>query len=116
MNMLIELKADFRLNVDLELTLDETASNDFDCLINLTNFSFDWSKESDFWLSWKIAKVNDLLSIWVEVKLFCFVIVLWLESRTISFWLEMKFENRRELICISITRSILFIHVFLIII
>ncbi len=41
MNMLIELKADFRLNVDLELTLDETASNYFDCLINLMNFSFD---------------------------------------------------------------------------
>jgi len=41
MNMLIELKAGFRLNVDLELMLDETASNDFDCLINLTNFSFD---------------------------------------------------------------------------
>ncbi len=41
MNMLIELKADFRLNVDLELTLDETALNDFDCLIDLINFSFD---------------------------------------------------------------------------
>ncbi len=41
MNMLIELKADFRLNVDLKLTLDETASSDFDCLIILTNFSFD---------------------------------------------------------------------------
>ncbi len=41
MNMLIELKADFRLNVDLELTLDETALNDFDCLIDLMNFSFD---------------------------------------------------------------------------
>ncbi len=51
MNMLIELKADFKLNVDLELTLDKTALNDFDCLIVLMNFSFDWSKESDFWLS-----------------------------------------------------------------
>ncbi len=112
MNMLIELKADFRLNVDLKLMLNETASSDFDCLIDLTNFSFDWSKESDFWLSWEIAKVNDLLSIWIEVKLFCFMIVLWLESRTISFWLEMKFENQRESIRISITRSILFIHVF----
>ncbi len=39
MNMLIELKAGFRLNVDLELTLDETASSDFDCLISLTDFS-----------------------------------------------------------------------------
>ncbi len=68
MNMLVELKAGFRLNVDLELTLDETASSNFDCLIDLTNFSFDWSKESDFWLSWKIAKVNNLLSIWVEVN------------------------------------------------
>ena len=41
MNMLIELKADFRLNVDLELTLDEIALSDFDCLINLMNFFFD---------------------------------------------------------------------------
>jgi len=41
MNMLIELKAGFRLNVDLKLTLDETASSNFDCLIDLTNFSFD---------------------------------------------------------------------------
>jgi len=39
--MLIELKADFRLNVDLKLTLGETALSDFDYLINLTNFSFD---------------------------------------------------------------------------
>ncbi len=39
MNMLIELKADFRLNVDLELTLDKTASRDFDCSISLTDFS-----------------------------------------------------------------------------
>ena len=74
--MLIELKADFRLNVDLKLTLDETALSDFDYLINLTNFSFDWLKESDFWLSWRVMKVNNLLSIWVEVKLFCFMIVL----------------------------------------
>ncbi len=51
MNMLIELKAGFRLNVNLKLTLNETASSDFDCLIVLTNFSFDWLKESDFWLS-----------------------------------------------------------------
>ncbi len=58
------------------------------------------------------TKVNNLLSIWVEVKLFCFVIVLWLESRTIDFWLEVKFENRRKLIYIFITRLILFIHVF----
>ena len=112
MNMLIELKADFKLNVDLKLTLDEIASSDFDCLIVLMNFFFDWLKESDFWLSWKITKVKSLLNIWVEVKLFCFVIVLWLESRTINFWLEIKFENRRKLICISITRSILFIYVF----
>ncbi len=41
MNMLIELKADFKLNVNLELTLNETALSDFDCLIVLTNFSFD---------------------------------------------------------------------------
>ncbi len=41
MNMLIELKADFRLNVDLELMLNETASSDFNYLIDLTNFFFD---------------------------------------------------------------------------
>jgi len=41
MNMLIELKADFKLNVDLKLTLDEIASSDFDCLIVLMNFFFD---------------------------------------------------------------------------
>ena len=40
MNMLIKLKADFRLNINLKLTLNETASSDFDCLINLMNFSF----------------------------------------------------------------------------
>ncbi len=28
-------------DVDLKLTLDETALNNFDCLINLMNFSFD---------------------------------------------------------------------------
>jgi len=39
MNMLIELKADFRLKVDLKLTLNETASHDFDCSISLTDFS-----------------------------------------------------------------------------
>ncbi len=38
-------------DVDLELTLNETASSNFDCLINLMNFSFDWSKESDFKLN-----------------------------------------------------------------
>ncbi len=31
--------------------LNETALSDFDCLIDLTNFSFDWLKESDFWLN-----------------------------------------------------------------
>ncbi len=41
MNMLIELKANFRLNVNLKLTLDETALSDFDCLIVLMNFSFE---------------------------------------------------------------------------
>ena len=41
MNMLIEPKADFRLNVDLELMLNETASSDFNYLIDLTNFFFD---------------------------------------------------------------------------
>ncbi len=38
MNMLIELKVNFRLNVDLKLMLNETASSDFNCLINLMNF------------------------------------------------------------------------------
>ena len=40
-DMLIELKAGFRLNVGLKLMLDETALSDFDCLIDLTNFFFD---------------------------------------------------------------------------
>ncbi len=45
--MFIELKADFRLNVDLELMLNETASRNFDCSISLTDFSLNWLKESD---------------------------------------------------------------------
>ncbi len=49
--MFIELKADFRLNVDLKLTLNKTASRDFDCSISLTDFSLNWREESDFWLS-----------------------------------------------------------------
>ncbi len=110
--MFIELKEnEFKLNVDLEfLTLVKVALHDFNYLISLTDFSLNWLKESDFRLSWDVVK--DLFSIWVEVKLFCFVIVLLLVSRTIDLWLEMKFENRRKSICISITRSILFIHVF----
>ncbi len=96
-------------DLDLEiLALVKVASRDFNCSIKL----FFWLKESDFWLNWDVTKVKDLFNIWVEVKLFCFVIVLWLESRTIDFWLEVKFENWRKSICISITRSILFIHVF----
>ncbi len=99
-------------DVDLEiLTLVKVASHDFNCSISLTDFSLNWLKESDFRLSWKIVK--DLFNIWVEVKLFCFIIVLLLVSRTINFELRMKFENRRESICISITRSILFIQIFL---
>ena len=110
--MFIELKEnDFRLNVDLEfLMLVKVASRDFNCSISLTDFSLNWLKESDFRLSWDVVK--DLFSIWVEVKLFCFVIVLLLESRIINFWLEVKFENQRKSIRISITRLILFIHVF----
>ncbi len=101
-------------DVDLEiLTLVKVASHDFNCLISLTDFSLNWLKESDFWLSWDVTKVKDLFSMWVKIKRFCFVIVLLLESKVIDFWLvELKFENRRKLICISITRSILFIHVF----
>ena len=38
-------------DVDLELMLNETTSSNFDYLINLMNFFFDWSKESDFELS-----------------------------------------------------------------
>ncbi len=77
-------------------------------------FLFSKQDERDVWCE---AEENELFvkcyfSIWVEVKLFCFVIVLWLESRTIDFWLEMKIENRRKSIRISITRLILFIHVF----
>ncbi len=110
--MFIELKEnDFKLNVDLEfLTLVKVASRDFNCSISLTDFSLNWLKESDFRLSWDVVK--DLFNIWVEVKLFCFMIVLLLENRTIDFWLKMKFENRRKSIHISITRLILFIHVF----
>ena len=97
-------------DVDLEiLTLVKVASRNFNCLIEL----FFWLKESDFWLNWDVMKVKDLFSIWVEVKLFCFVIDLLLENKAIDFWLVgLKFENERELICISITKSILFIHVF----
>ncbi len=101
--MFIELKKnDFRLNVNLKLMLVKVASRCFNCLMNFL-----------FWLNWNVAKVKDLFSIWVEVKLFRFVIDLLLESKAISFWLvELKFENRRKLIRISITRLILFIHVF----
>ena len=39
-------------DVDLEiLTLVKVASHDFNCSISLTNFSLNWLKESDFWLS-----------------------------------------------------------------
>ncbi len=97
-------------DVNLEiLTLVKVASRDFNYSIEL----FFWLKESDFWLNWDVTKVKNLFSIWVEVKLFCFMIILWLENRIIDFWLvELKFENRRKLIHISITRLILFIHVF----
>jgi len=109
--MFIELKENnFRLNVNLELTLVKVTSRSFNYSISLTDFSLNWLKESDFRLSWNVVK--DLCSIWIEVKLFYFVIILLLESRTINFWLEVKFENQRKSICISITRSILFIHVF----
>ena len=110
--MFIELKEnEFKLNVDLEfLMLVKITSHDFNCLISLTDFSLNWLKESDFRLSWNVEK--DLFNIWVKVKLFCFVIVLLLVSRTINLWLKMKIENWRKSICISITRLILFIHVF----
>ncbi len=110
--MFIELKENnFKLNVNLEfLMLVKITSHDFNCLISLTDFSLNWLKESDFRLSWNIVK--NLFNIWVEVKFFCFVIILLLESRTINFWLKIKFENQRKLIYISITKLILFIHVF----
>jgi len=98
-------------DVDLKiLMLVKVASHNFNCSINLTDFSLNWLKESDFRLSWKI--VNDFFNIKVEVKFFCFVIILLLVNRTIDFKLRMKFENWRKLIYISITRLILFIHVF----
>ncbi len=79
-------------DVDLEiLTLVKVASRDFNCSISLTDFSLNWLKENDFRLSWDVVK--DFFNIWVEVKLFCFVIVLLLENRTINFWLEVKFKN-----------------------
>ncbi len=110
--MFIELKENnFKLNVNLEfLMLVKITSHDFNCLISLTDFSLNWLKESDFRLSWNVVK--NLFNIWVEVKFFCFVIILLLESRTINFWLKIKFENQRKLIYISITKLILFIHVF----
>ncbi len=88
--MFIELKKnDFKLNVDLKLTLVKVASRCFNYSMNFL-----------FWLNWDVIKVKDLFSIWVKVKLFHFVIDLLLE------------KNRRKLICISITRLILFIHIF----
>ncbi len=110
--MFIELKENnFKLNVNLEfLMLVKITSHDFNCLISLTDFSLNWLKESDFRLSWNVVK--NLFNIWVEVKFFCFVIILLLESRTINFWLKIKFENQRKLIYISITKLILFTHVF----
>ncbi len=110
--MFIELKEnEFKVNINLEfLMLVKVALHDFNCSISLTNFSLNWLKENNFRLSWEIMK--DLFNIWVEVKLFCFVIILLLVSRTIDFELRVKFENWRKLICISITRLILFIHIF----
>ncbi len=59
--------------VDLEiLTLVKVMSHDFNCLISLTDFSLNWLKESDFWLSWNVMKVKDLFNIWIKIKLFFF--------------------------------------------
>ncbi len=99
----IELKEnDFRLNINLKLMLVKVTSRCFNCSMNFL-----------FWLNWDVTKVKDLFNIWVEVKLFRFMIDLLLENKATNFWLvELKFENRRKLICISIIRLILFIHVF----
>ncbi len=79
-------------NVDLKiLTLVKVMLHNFNCSISLIDFSLNWLKESDFRLSWKIVK--NLFSIWVEVKLFYFVIILLLVNRTIDFKLRMKIEN-----------------------
>ena len=99
--------------VNLEiLTLVKVTSRDFNCSINLTDFSLNWLKESDFWLNWDVMKVKDFFSMWIKIKLFCFVIFLLLDDKTIDFKWELKFENQRKLIYMFITRLILFIHVF----
>ncbi len=78
--------------VSLEiLTLVKVASRDLNCSICLTDFSLNWLKENDFWLDWDVTEVKDLFSIWVEVKLFCFNVVLSLKKKTVER--ELKFEN-----------------------
>ncbi len=68
-------------NVVLEiLTLVKVTSRCFNCSMKL----FFWLKESDFWLNWDLMIVKNLFNIWVEVKLFCFVVDLLLENRAIN--------------------------------
>ena len=56
-------------------------------LVKVASCCFNCSMNSLFWLNWDVTKVKDLFSIWVEVKLFHFVIDLLLENRAIDFWL-----------------------------
>ncbi len=96
------------LNVDLEIsTLVKVTSCDFDYSISF----FFWLKENNFWLNW-VKTEEDHFSIWVKVKLFCFMINLLFISKVINFKVKLKFENWRKSIHISMTRLILFIHVF----
>ncbi len=78
--MFIESKNDLKI-----LMLIKVASCNFNCSINFTDFSLNWLKENDFWLDWDVTEVKNLFNIWVKVKLFCFNIILLLESRIINF-------------------------------
>ncbi len=91
------------------LMLIKVTSHDFNCLTDLNDFLV-LLNENDFLLNWVTVEEKDLFNIWVEVKLFCFIIVLSFKKRTVKW--ELKFENWKELIYISMTKFVLFIHVF----
>ena len=93
-NMFIESKDEAKL----------TELNDFMILLN----------EDDFSLSRVMTEEVNLFSIWVEIKLFCFIAIFLMTERRIKLALiwVFKSENWRWLFLISIVISILFIHVF----
>ncbi len=74
------IESDVNLKI---LTLVKVTSHDFNCSISLIDFSLNWLKESDFRLNWNVVK--NLFNIWVEVKLFYFMIILLFKSKTIDF-------------------------------